>query len=41
MIDAGELDQAIVMVADDSTEAPKHAGVGFYRVVSGSIERLG
>lgn len=41
MVDAGELDQAIVMVADDRTEAPKQDGVGFYRVAGGSIEKLG
>jgi hypothetical protein len=42
MLDAGTLDQAIVMVSDDTATAPEKvpAGVAYYRVADGKVARL-
>ena len=40
MLKAKALDQAIIILADPSKEAPKKEGVGFYFVQDGKVERL-
>jgi DNA repair exonuclease SbcCD ATPase subunit len=40
MIDDGQLDQAFVILADNRTEAPHKAGVAYYRVAAGKVDRL-
>ena len=40
MLDSKALDQAIIILADSSKEAPKKEGVGFYFVQDGKVERL-
>jgi hypothetical protein len=40
MLDSGAIEQAIVLIADPSREVPKKAGVQFYFVEAGKIERL-
>lgn len=41
MISQDMLDQAIVLVSDDKSDAPQVNGVAFYQVANGQIERLG
>lgn len=40
LLDSKLLDQVIIMVADESMDAPAKEGVGWYRVESGSVTRL-
>lgn len=41
MLEAGQLDQAIVFVSDERRNIPDQPGVAFYYVAEGRIERLG